>query len=392
MKIDKEFKALIFPLADEEYSLLEKNVVRDGCRDALVIWKEEDVLLDGHNRYEICTKHKIEFKEKRISLPDRTAALDWIDSNQLGRRNLSPDMMRLVRGRLYNRTKKETPGKPAGTILGQNEPISTAQKIARASGVSAATVKRDAAFAKEVEKKPELMRAIRDRVPVKMVVKEKRKETDAIELKKAHEKLSEESKISFSKICDIRHCSMKELFASGIKPDCIITDPPYPEKFIPVYEELAELAKNIPLIAVMCGQSYLPEIMAAMTKHLSYRWTLAYLTPGGQAVQQWKAKVNTFWKPILLFGKSSDWIGDVCKSDVNDNDKRFHGWGQSESGMADLVDRLSKPGHLICDPFVGGGTTAIVTIRLGRKFIGCDIDKESAKKATQRCEVDFASH
>jgi DNA modification methylase len=60
--------------------------------------------------------------------------------------------------------------------------------------------------------------------------------------------------------------------------------------------------------------------------------------------------------------------------------------------MADLVDRLSKPGHLICDPFVGGGTTAIVTIRLGRKFIGCDIDKESAKKATQRCEVDFASH
>jgi len=105
VKIDKEFKALIFSLADEEYSLLEKNILRDGCRDALVVWKEEDILIDGHNRYEICTKHKIEFKEKHISLPNRTAVLDWIDSNQLGRRNLSPDMMRLLRGRLYNRTK-----------------------------------------------------------------------------------------------------------------------------------------------------------------------------------------------------------------------------------------------------------------------------------------------
>ena len=185
--------------------------------------------------------------------------------------------------------------------------------------------------------------------------------------------------------CDIRHCSMAELFASGIEPDCIITDPPYPKEYLPLYEELARLAVNVPLVAVMCGQSYLPEIYAAMSKHLEYRWTLAYLTPGGQAVQQWPRKVNTFWKPILLFGQAVDWIGDVAKSNTNDNDKRFHHWGQSESGMVDLVERLSKPGQLVCDPFAGGGTTAVVSLQLGRRFVGCDIDKESVLKSMDRC-------
>jgi DNA modification methylase len=113
---------------------------------------------------------------------------------------------------------------------------------------------------------------------------------------------------------------------------------------------------------------------------------IAYITPGGQAVQQWQAKVNTFWKPILVFGKSDDWIGDVATSKPNDNDKRFHGWGQSESGMSDLVSRLSKPGETVCDPFMGAGTTGVVSLALGRKFIGCDIDSDHCITSKARLE------
>jgi DNA modification methylase len=57
--------------------------------------------------------------------------------------------------------------------------------------------------------------------------------------------------------------------------------------------------------------------------------------------------------------------------------------------MADLIDRLSEPGQIVCDPFVGGGTTALVSLRLGRRFVGCDIDKGVCEKAVRRCEVDF---
>ena len=114
-----------------------------------------------------------------------------------------------------------------------------------------------------------------------------------------------------------------------------------------MFTELAEAcaAASVPLVAVMSGQSYLPEVLRRLCEHLTYRWTLAYLTPGGQAVQLWAGKINTFWKPVLLFGEPTEWLGDVVSSKVNDNDKRFHTWGQSESGMADLVERLTKPGQ-----------------------------------------------
>jgi len=146
-------------------------------------------------------------------------------------------------------------------------------------------------------------------------------------------------------------------------------------------------AAGVPLVAVMTGQSYLPEVMLRLCEHLAYRWTLAYMTPGGQAVQQWQAKVNTSWKPVLLFGEAASWIGDVATSRANDNDKRFHEWGQSESGMADLVERLSKPGQLVCDPFLGGGTTAVVSLALGRTFVGCDVDQVCIDEARRRIEV-----
>jgi hypothetical protein len=60
--IDEEFKNLCPPLSNEEREKLENNIIMDGCRDALVIWKEENILIDGHNRHGVCTKNEIQFK------------------------------------------------------------------------------------------------------------------------------------------------------------------------------------------------------------------------------------------------------------------------------------------------------------------------------------------
>ena len=163
--------------------------------------------------------------------------------------------------------------------------------------------------------------------------------------------------------------------------DWIITDPPYPAEFLPLYGDLSAFAARVlrpgGSLVAMVGQSYLPAIVAALGECLTYQWTLSYLTPGGQAVQLWDRKVNTFWKPLLWYVKgeyTGKWIGDVAKSNVNDNDKRFHGWGQSESGMADIIERFTDVGELILDPFGGGMTTGIVAQALGRRFIGIEID------------------
>jgi site-specific DNA-methyltransferase (adenine-specific) len=172
--------------------------------------------------------------------------------------------------------------------------------------------------------------------------------------------------------------------------DLILTDPPYEREFLPVYEDLAKLAAHVLKLGgslmVMVGQSYLPEILALMTPHMRYHWELTYLTPGGQAVQLWERKVNTFWKPVLWFVKgeyNGKWLGDVARSNVNDNDKRFHQWGQSESGMADLFDRVANQGDVILDPFLGGGTTGVVAVSLGHEFIGADIDAATVETARQ---------
>lgn len=89
MRIDPDFRKLIPPLVPDEKDRLRANLKRDGCRDALVVWEEEGILLDGHNRLEICEEEGIEYRTATISLPDRTAAEIWILENQAGRRNLS---------------------------------------------------------------------------------------------------------------------------------------------------------------------------------------------------------------------------------------------------------------------------------------------------------------
>lgn len=173
--------------------------------------------------------------------------------------------------------------------------------------------------------------------------------------------------------------------------DAIITDPPYPREFLPTYEALAKLAARVlkpgGSCVVMCGQSYLPEILALMTPSLRYHWMCAYLTPGGQAVQLWQRKVNTFWKPLLWFTRDDyrgEWIGDVTRSAVNNNDKRFHDWGQSESGMLDVIERFTAAGSLVLDPFCGAGTTGVAALALGRRFVGIDIDSAALRSTEAR--------
>ena len=86
--VDPEFKTLIPSLAPNELKDLEESILKEGCRDALVVWT--NTLLDGHNRLEICERNGKPYQIKLISLPNRDAAKIWIINNQFARRNLSP--------------------------------------------------------------------------------------------------------------------------------------------------------------------------------------------------------------------------------------------------------------------------------------------------------------
>jgi len=143
IQIDSEFQALIPPLQAEELAQLEANILADGCRDPLV----------AHNRYAICSKHGLPFDVVQIEFADREAAMDWMDANQLGRRNITPDQFTLLLGRRYNRAKKAAGGRADRDFSGaQIDPPKTADRLAAEHGVSPATVKRAGQYADAVAK------------------------------------------------------------------------------------------------------------------------------------------------------------------------------------------------------------------------------------------------
>lgn len=153
--IDTEFQSLVHPLTHEEKAGLEQQLISDGCLDPLRVWQEENILLDGHNRFDLCTLHNIPFNVEYLSLKNRDAALLWIVCNQLSRRNSTEEQKSYLRGKRYELEKRQREDN-----LIQNAPkdqndlsdnISTAEKLAKEFNVSAPTIKRDEQFAKGVD-------------------------------------------------------------------------------------------------------------------------------------------------------------------------------------------------------------------------------------------------
>ena len=86
--VSEELKAYIDPLTPDEHEALERSLLAEGCRDALVLWG--DLLIDGHNRYGICQKHGIPFQT--VQHPHFKTMEDvhlWMIDQHLGRRSVS---------------------------------------------------------------------------------------------------------------------------------------------------------------------------------------------------------------------------------------------------------------------------------------------------------------
>jgi len=141
--------SLIPPLSDEERNQLEQNILfKRKCRDAIILWG--DIIIDGHNRYEICVEHGIQFEIIQMDFPSRSEAKIWILDNQLGRRNLTEamrielalSMTELLRERARKKQSaaggdKKSPGSLFSKVSGQSDAIinthETAAKIASVS-------------------------------------------------------------------------------------------------------------------------------------------------------------------------------------------------------------------------------------------------------------------
>jgi len=181
--VKEELKAYIDPLTPEEHEALERSILAEGCRDALVLWG--DVLVDGHNRYGICQKHGLPFQT--IQHPHFKSMEDvhlWMIDQHLGRRSVSD----FQRGVLALRKKEiiaerraraladsaaqagseaaastaEAPWEgatEAGLEIPPPAPLTTREAVARAARLSATQVLQIEKIQKQAA--PELVAAVR---------------------------------------------------------------------------------------------------------------------------------------------------------------------------------------------------------------------------------------
>jgi len=129
MKINPELKKIIPPLTPDEKEGLENSLTSEGCRDSIILWN--DFIIDGHNRYEICTKHNISFDTINKEFDSIEDVKVWMINNQKSRRNLTD-------GWKYELAQK----KKELLIKKGRENISKAQKE-RHSGVSLSIIDKD---------------------------------------------------------------------------------------------------------------------------------------------------------------------------------------------------------------------------------------------------------
>lgn len=163
----------------------------------------------------------------------------------------------------------------------------------------------------------------------------------------------------------------------------VLTDPPYPREYLPLWDDLAAAAaKWLPeggsLIAY-CGQSILPEVLPRLSAHLRYWWTIAILHQFGTAMIPGKW-VSAGWKPLLWYVNNHR-AGQIMLADRIDGTGARKtvptgddgDWAQGLEEIAPLISALSAPGDLIVDPFAGSGSVGIAALRYGRRFIGAEL-------------------
>lgn len=171
--VNEDLKAYIDPLTTEEYEALERSLLAEGCRDALVLWG--DMLVDGHNRYGICRKHGLPFRTVQNT---RFRSIEdvhlWMIDQHLGRRSISDfqrGVLALRKREIVAQRRAEVPPSPAPEAPAAEAPtpeapasaapeaLDTREALARAARLSSSQVTQIEKIQKQAA--PEVVAAVR---------------------------------------------------------------------------------------------------------------------------------------------------------------------------------------------------------------------------------------
>jgi site-specific DNA-methyltransferase (adenine-specific) len=171
--------------------------------------------------------------------------------------------------------------------------------------------------------------------------------------------------------------------------DLFLTDPQWND--VKAYARLAELAaaklKPGRLCVCCVGKLYLPDVLDVMRKHLEYWWIFAVALSSPHVLMQ-DRKISTRWHAMLAFSKGKcakapETVADVLLGGCG-RQKELHEWQKAEGEAEYLIDRLTRPGEIVVDPFCGSGTIPAACKAMGRRWLATEIDKNHVAVARRR--------
>lgn len=388
--------ANLFPMmSDEDIDALAKSIREQGLRQPIIL-TEDGQLLDGRNRVAACSRAGVPPRHEVYRGNDPVA---YVMALNMDRRHLTTGQKAMLALKIVPMYEAEGlarqvfggqvagRGRPQQVMADLPEPIQPplvardkAGAAVKVSGRAVQQAKRVAEVAPDLAEQVSTGTLALDRA--ERIVRDR--EAAA---RRAAEAVAQQQHIQIGTRVEVRHGDFRQVLADLSDVDAIITDPPYPRDYLPLLDDLAAWADRVlapdGVLAVLFGQTHLPEVYERLNRGRPYRWTGCYLTPGAGYASM-PRRVQSNWKPILVYG-GGDRFGDVVRAEgIDAAAKSLHHWGQDYGAFHQIVERLTKPGQVVVDPFMGSGTTLLAAKSLGRHAIGCDVDPEHVATARQR--------
>jgi ParB-like chromosome segregation protein Spo0J len=392
--IDPEAELKIHPIAyllpmmsEPEWEYFKEDISKNGVRVPVVVY--QDQIIDGRNRWKACQELKIKCPAVKWHGPG--SVLDYIVSCNIARRHLTTSQRAALATEalpLYEAEAKERE-KMGRAKLPYPEKAGRAREHAEQSfGVSPRLIQNAKKLKTEA---PELFEQVKvgDKTINEAMNKLKEKEKTI----KRQAEAQKGQNVELDKRINLRPGDFRKVLAD-IKPiDLILTDPPYSEEYLQLWEDLAIFAKDHlkehGYLIAYSGLLYLPEVLPVLQKYLHYVWIFCLYHNGPTRIIN-PVNVINCWKPVVVFQKGEAKFDKPIPDYVisGQPEKTLHEWQQTLQGVMSFLEKFSIPGEMVCDPFSGAGTTALACKQTGRNFIGAEKNEETFNIAKARLATE----
>lgn len=383
LSINPEYESLVPKISDDEYAALRDSIKEDGLWLPIIV-NAEGIILDGHTRFRACKEVGIQTKHAERKFENKLLEKKFVIESNLKRRQLN-DFQKAELGIPLLAIQQELAKQRQANNADDTE--STGQSrdiIAKQVGLSGSTFERSR---KIIEKAAE---------PVKQILRDGKssisKEYQKIqkdEKKNIRQEEIKKHQVILPEKVTLHNNEFQKIFLEGNSVSLIITDPPYYEKDLHLYEDLAVHASRVlregGSVVCFVGHYAIGKVISTMESYgLKFQWPLAILH-SGPTVAMFGRKVLVAYMPMLWFVKGKydgEFIRDVIQSEFQG--KELHEWAKSTVESDYLIKYLTIENEIVYDPFMGQGTFGISAIKQNRQFIGCEIDPSHFENARRQ--------